>query len=362
MAGELTLKDIMANISVAFRQRVANMIGIGNKGVVLMLKENADIPSGMTYRVTEFKSAVFELTEAVYGSDYADLETKIKQVKNGGTDKVILLEYPDTIASVQSIILDVLRWNWIFSLESEDQTSVSSLCKENKKFGLVYNIQADSKLVTSINNPSAVLANGVTINGSSTIGGLDLLPIVVGVIAGCPYTKSVSYKVFSELKSVALPATIIRGQVTLYNEEEGVRVASPVNTLLSLDDDNTEDMKSIAIVEGMQRILEDMIYAFRTGYKGKYKNDYDHQGLFLAAAQYYLSQLEQMGILDPNYNNTIDIDIETQRALWKAQGKDADTWSDLKVKQTPYKNIFYPKIDCKLLDAIEGMQMTVDLF
>ena len=39
-----------------------------------------------------------------------------------------------------------------------------------------------------------------------------------------------------------------------YNEDEGVRVASPVNTLLSTDDDNTEDMKSICIVEGMKRV------------------------------------------------------------------------------------------------------------
>nr|DAS71231.1 MAG TPA: tail protein [Caudoviricetes sp.] len=351
---ELELKDIMASIKVAFKQRVATLIQVGSKGAVLACRKNEDL-TPETYRVTTYKSAVFELEDK-------DLETKIKQIFNGGTSKVILLEYADTFASVQDVIKTKLNWNWLCSFEADDQTTVSSYCKENQKFGLVYNVKADSKWVCSVNNPSAVLADGVTINESSEITGLDLIPIVVGVIAGCPYTKSISYKIFTELESVTLPETIEEGQITLYNEDEGVRVASPVNTLLSTDDENTEDMKSICIVEGMKRVEEDMIYAFRTGYKGKYKNDYNHQCLFLSAGEYYITQLEEMGIFDPGYDNTIDIDVETQRALWKAQGKDADSWDEQTVKETTYKNMFYPKLDVKFLDAIEGMEMTVEMF
>lgn len=353
---ELELKDIMASITVAFKQRVANLIKIGSKGAVLLCRKNEELTAPEVYRVTTYKSAVFDLPEN------KDLETKIKQVFNGGTSKVIVLEYANTFASVVNIIKNKLNWNWIFSLEADDQTTVSSYCKENKKFGLVFNVKADSKWVASVNNPSAVLADGVKINGLNEITGLDLLPIVIGVIAGCPYTKSISYKTFTELESVTLPEKIEEGQITLYNEDEGVRVASPVNTLLSTDDENTEDMKSICIVEGMKRVEEDMIYAFRTGYKGKYKNDYDHQCLFLSAGEYYISQLAEMGIFDPKYNNTIDINVEKQRALWKAQGKDADSWDDQTVKETSYKNMFYPLLDVKFLDAIEGMEMTVEMF
>ncbi len=356
MATELELKDIMASITVAFKQRVANLIKIGSKGAVLVVLKNADLPEGTPYRVTTYKSAVFDLPEQ------PDLETKIKQIFNGGTSKVITLEYKETFAKVASVIRTQLTWNWIIALEEGDQKTVVSLCKENKKFGLVFNQKADSIWVASINNPSAVLSDGVKINNSATITGMDLLPIVVGVIAGCPYTSSISYKIFTELESITLPDSIEYGQITLYQEEEGIRVASPVNTLTTTNDEYTEDMKSICIVEGMKRVEEDMIYAFRTGYKGKYKNDYDHQNLFMAAAEFYLRQLEELGIFDPYYANSIDINVAYQRALWKAQGKDADNWDDQTVRETTYKNMFYPLLDVKFLDALEGMQMTVEMF
>lgn len=348
MVVELDIKDIMASIKVAFKQRVANLIKVGSKGAVLVILKNEDLEDD--YRVATYKTAVFDLPEQ------PELAKTIKQIFNGGTSKVITLEYKTTFASVTDVIKNELKWNWAIALESGDQATLVSYCKENKKFGLVYNQQADSIYVASVNNPSAVLEDGTEITG------LQLLPIVVGVIAGCPYTKSISYKVFTELKSVVLPTNIIYGQITLYNEDEGVRVASPVNTLTTTGDEYTEDMKSIAIVEGMVRVEEDMIYAFRTGYKGRYKNDYDHQNLFLSAGEYYIRQLEQLGVFDSYYDNTIDIDVETQRALWKAQGKDADSWSDQKVKETTYKNMFFPLLNVKFLDAIEGMEMTVEMF
>ena len=357
MTVTIELKDIMASITVAFKQRVANLIKVGSKGAVLVVLKNEDLESGEDYRVTTYKSAVFDL------ADQPDLATKIKQIFNGGTSKVIVLEYAGTFASVKDVIENQLSWNWLIGLESGDQTSVAALCKELKKFGLVYNIAADSIYVASVNNPSAKLANGVKINGSETITGLDLLPIVVGVIAGCPYTSSISYKIFNELEEITLPSTLAYGQITLYQEEEGIRVASPVNTLTTTNDQYTEDMKSICIVEGMKRVEEDMIYAFRTGYKGKYKNDYDHQNLFMAAAEYYISQLVELGIFDPYYDNSIDIDVAKQRALWKVQKGDVvDSWSDQKVRETSYKNMFYPLLNVKFLDALEGMEMTVEMF
>lgn len=349
---ELELKDIMASITVAFKQRVATLIQIGSKGAVLVTLKNEELEEDATYRLTTYKSAVFDLP------DQPELEKKIKQIFNGGASKVITLEYKDTFASVQDIIKTRINWNWLISLETGDQTTVASYCKEAKKFGLVYNQKADSIWVASVNNPSATLSD----EDKTEITGMDLLPIVVGVIAGCPYTKSISFKIFTELDSVVLPDTIEYGQITLYNEDEGVRVASPVNTLTSTDDEYTEDMKSIAIVEGMKRVEEDMIYAFRTGYKGKYKNDYNHQCLFLAAAEYYITQLEELGVFDPGYDNTVDINVSKQRALWKAQGKDVDSWDDQTVKETTYKNMFYPLLNVKFLDAIEGMEMTVEMF
>ena len=413
----LTIDDIKATIEVIFKQRVANLIAVGTKGRVLFCLKNTKVAflyshvvntnvtvytksplavdvvvysdsdcetevgtidgytagtsytiGSNTYTITTentivthgfrkrvFGSAVFSLED-----DEASLEKQIKQIFNGGAVEVTVLEYSRTLASVVEQI-NTLNWNWLFTTEADEQTTVASYCKEKKRFGLVYNLQSDSMFVVSCDNPSAIMAD----DDGTVITTVQILPILVGVIAGCPYDKSISYKVFTELKSVELPSTIRFGQCTLYNEEEGVRVANPVNTLLTLGENITEDMKSITIVEGMQRLKEDIIYAFRTAYKGKYKNKYDNQCLFFSACNYYLEQLEELGVLDPEFDNHVDVNVAKQRQMWIAVGKDPDeinSMKDIEIKKLTFKNMVYPLVNAKFLDAIEGMSMEVDMY
>lgn len=412
---KLTIDDIKATIEVIFKQRVANLITAGTKGRVLFCLKNTNVAflykhvSGsetyytktplavgvMIYSDETCETEIGKITEyeaetsfkigaiayvlssentivthgsrkrtfgsAVFSLDGEEkLEKQIKQIFNGGAVEVTVLEYSKNMSAVVEQI-NTIDWNWLFTTEADEQATVASYCKEKKRFGLVYNLQSDSIYVTSNNNPSAILAD----DDNTTIYTVDLLPILMGVIAGCPYDKSISYKVFTELKSVELPSEIIEGQCTLYNEEEGVRVASPVNTLLTLGENLTEDMKSICIVEGMQRLKEDIQYAFRTGYKGKYKNKYDNQCLFFSACNYYLKQLEDLGILDPDYDNNVDVNVKKQREMWIAVGKDADEInkkSDMEIKELTFKKMVYPLVNAKFLDAIEGMSMEVEMY
>jgi len=258
-----------------------------------------------------------------------------------------------------------LKFDWIFSIETNDQSDIASYAKENEVFGLVYDQTADSKWVVSVNNPSAVLADGVTINDSSTISGIDLLPILAGLCAGCPYDMSVTGYTLSELESVEIPEVIEKGQLTLYNEEEGVRVASPVNTLTTLNTNDTEDMKDICIMEGIKRFDTDVKYSFRTGYKGKYKNKYDNQQLFVSACKGYIKELVKADILDDEYDNTVKINTDRLRELWIASGKDEDeiaAMTDLEISKLTYKKLMALKFDVKFLNAIESCEIEVEMY
>lgn len=352
----MKLEDIMAPITVIFQQRVAELIEVGDKGTVLFVIKNDALESG-DYRITEYESAVFEL-EPEFHANTEQIEKDIKNIFGDGVKKVILAEYKTAFADLSNVIKNELKWDWMFSTEPEAQEDVVALAKELEKFAFVYNNKADSMFVVSLANPSAILDD----DNDTKITAEELLPYVVGVIAGCPYDKSISYKIFTKFKSVELPTEIEKGQLILYNEEEGVRVASPVNTLTTTGENQTEDMKSVDITEGMQRMKTDLRYSFRTGYKGKYKNKYDNQSLYYGAAEYYLGQLEEIGVLDPEYNNTIGVDIEETRKLWIAQGKDAANWDDVTVKKTTYKNMLIALADVKFLNAMEGMQLRVQMF
>lgn len=353
---ELELEDLKTPIEVIFRQIVANKITMGDKGRMLFLYKNAEITG--THRIKTFKSAIFDEADE-------DLAFYVKRFFAGGCKKVIVIEYQDKIADVVSVMKEMLPdFDWLTSVEQDAQSDVKSFAIENERFGVVYNIQADSKYVVSLANPSAVYVDDA--GNKKTLTGLELLPIVAGVCCGCPYNMSVSYKIFTELESVEQPETYKQGQLTLYKEEEGIRFANACNTLQTLNSELTEDMKSICIAEGMQRIKMDMIKGFRTGYKGKYKNHYDNQCLYYSAVKFgYIKELEKVGIeiLDPNYNNEVHTDIEEQRKRWLAIGKkEAENWDDETVCKNTYKNMVIAEMYVKMLDAMEGMKLKVVMF
>ena len=353
---ELELEDLKTPIEVIFRQIVANKITMGDKGRMLFLYKNAEITG--THRIKTFKSAIFNEADE-------NLAFYVKRFFAGGCKKVIVIEYQDKIADVVSVMKEMLPdFDWLTSVEQDAQSDVKSFAIENERFGVVYNIQADSIYVVSLANPSAVYVDDA--GNKKTLTGLELLPTVAGVCCGCPYNMSVSYKIFTELESVEQPETYKQGQLTLCKEEEGIRFANACNTLQTLNSELTEDMKSICIAEGMQRIKMDMIKGFRTGYKGKYKNHYDNQNLFYSAVSFgYIKELEKVGIeiLDPNYNNEVHTDIEEQRNLWLATGKkEAENWDDETVCKNTYKNMVIAEMDVKMLDAMEGMKLKVEMF
>jgi len=349
-----TLDDLKAEITVIFKQIVANQIKAGKKGRCLLLIQDADMATG-TYVLNTYKSANATIADAT-------IAKYVKQLFKGGCNTVHVLEYKTDIASVTSVMDDLCpEFDWLMSVDADAQSAIDSYADEKEKFAMVYNIQADSINVCSISNPSAVLINddGTT----SNITGLQLIPIIGGVACGCPYDMSITYKVFTELKSVTQPTTYNLGQLTLYPEEEGIRLANSCNTLQTTSSTYTAEMKALTIAEGMRRIKTDIIKGFRQGYKGRYKNSYDNQCLFYSAVNYgYIKELENLGVLDPNYDNKIYTDVEAQRNAWIAKGTtEAQDWSDDKVRLMTLSDTIYATMDIKMLNAIEGMKLTVEM-
>lgn len=350
MAVTLKLEDIQARIDVIFKQRVAQLIAIGEKGVVCFATRKDELEEG-GFELRHFTSS---LNTGIEGDD---LKAKVVAIFDGGAKEVYLFEHADNLENYVTQ-LDEIHFDWFVSDEAEDQATVATYCAERELFGCTYNVAKDNMFVVNFTNPT------VTNNDDVVINGLDYLPTIAGILAGCPYSKSVSYKVFRDLKKVELPE-ITKGALILYNDEDGVRFASPVNSLVTLGTDITEDMKSICIVEGMSRLKKDIKYTFKNVYKGNYKNSYDNQCLFICGVNAYLRELERLEILDPAYNNRCDVDVETQREKWIAVGKDEAeirAMSDQEIKELTYKDMLFLKLDVKFLNAMEGLVATVEMY
>lgn len=350
---KLKLEDIQAKIEVIFKQRVAQLIAVGEKGVVLFAHYNEDLASeeGATFNLRDFTSSLNT------GITDEDLKAKVVSIFDGGAREVLLFEHSNALETYVEE-LDQLHFDWFVSDNATDQATVATYCVEKELFAICYNVAKDNMSVVNFTNPKVVTKEDVEIEA------LDFLPTIAGVLAGCPYSKSVSYKVFRDIKKVVMPE-IEKGALILYNDEDGVRFASPVNSLVTLGTNITEDMKSICIVEGMRRLKKDVIYAFKNAYKGNYKNSYDNQCLLICAVNAYLRELEKLEILDPAYDNHCDVDIATQREKWIAVGKpeaEINAMSDQEIRELTFKDMVFLLLDVKFLNAMEGLQATVEMY
>lgn len=349
-----TLDDIVDKLTIIFKQIVANKINAGDKGKALFLYKKTGIETPV---VTTYKSAIFTI-------DDTKLSRYVKQMKKY-CKQVTVIQYSGNVSNIVTLINSLKPdFDWILSADSDAQTDVVAYAKENKKFTLTYNNQANSRFVCSFCNPSAT---NVDENGNeTTLEGVELIPILGGWACGCPYNMAIDGQVFDELKDVTMPSTFNDGQLVLVKEEEGVRFANECNTLTTTSSTQTEDMKSLAISEGMQRVEIDLMKAYRQGFKGKYKNSYDNQNLFYNAVKHgYFKELEAVGIeiLDSNYDNTIGTDVETQRNKWLASGKsEAADWDENKVKEMTYKREVIALADVKFLSGMGPLQITVEMF
>ena len=80
--------------------------------------------------------------------------------------------------------------------------------------------------------------------------------------------------------------------------------------------------------------------------------------LFITAVMAYFKGLEG-DVLDPNYDNTVGIDVEAQRLAWEGIGTDTTEWDEQDVKENAFQSNVYLDGNLKFLDAMEDLTMSI---
>nr|DAO06144.1 MAG TPA: tail protein [Caudoviricetes sp.] len=353
----------MPSIEIIFKQKAVTAIARSAKGIVaLVLRDDTAGSNVLKYeRWLNVDKTLFTEANAKF----------IEQCFLGSPNKVIVIKLTaDADAATLAKTLDALKFNWLCfaSGEAADQEAVVSYVKSKNMVskgkqikGLVYNATVtDDMHIVNLTTSKARWADA-----AEDVDGWQLLPRLTGILAGLPFTRSATYYQLDDLEWVQEPedmdAAVDGGQFFLFNDEDGVRVARAVNSLKTIDATHTEDMCSIAIVESMDIILEDIHAAFKA-YIGKYKNKYDYQALFISAVNSYFRSLAKDDILDNRFDNHADVDIEAQREAWRSVGKDeAADWDDITVKNNTFKRKVFLAGNIKILDAMEDMTFNIEM-
>ena len=352
-------------ITITFKQLATTLIQRSERGTAILLLNDATgaSESGTNITTRVYKS-VADIDESIYTEDSL---AQIKSCLSYTPYEVVVISGNSTkFSDFAKAIMAVRRTGWIAFAGSETpQVDLASWIKSMDKQGYTYKAVGTQK---GADNKQYVYFNqSVTDNNGNEVSAVNYLPSLLGILAGCNITRGCTNFLCTDLSGVTevedIDAAISGGQLVLANEVNGVRIVAGINSLVTLNGNTaTEDMQYIETVEAMNLIMDDIRDEFKERYQGSYKNKYKYQMLFIGAVNEYFSSLAGEDVLDSEFDNRAEIDVEAQRSAWMGTGKtEAADWSDDKVKSMAFKRSVFVACDIKILNCMENLKFTVTM-
>lgn len=355
----------LPNIAINFIQKAASAISRSERGIACIVVR--DDTKAEAWR------KIYKYDTDIAKDDYTSKNlAAIKRCFLVAVNKVVVVSVP-TDSEFSEVVgqLEKFKYNYVCACDENDQTALATYIRTKnantigrKCVALVYNISvADNMFIINVKTPTVTDADT-----GEVIPMVEYLPRLTSLLANLPMNRSCTYYTLTDLSDCADIATVEKtldmlideGYFCIFNDDGEIRIARGLNSLVSLTSTHTEDMKKIIIVESMNLMLEDIHDEYKNNYVGKFKNHYDNQCLFISAVNGYFRELQIQEILDPEYSNKSQIDVELQRQAWLTIGKtEAADWNDDKVKKMTFKTHLFLAGDIKILDAIEDLKFNI---
>ena len=352
----------LPKIEIIFKQLAVTAVKRSQLGIVgLIVKEPSKNWDVKVYKdITDIKDTDYTANTVALVKDTFECTPNKVFVFNVGSGTLT-----DTLKKVAQ---ERVNWPGLgYDGKDGDTATLVSWIKSVRKAGKTYKAvvfkatKPDNKGIVNLMNDKVTF-----VDNRGEVDGWQYVPTVLGMLAGLPMTRSATSFLCGNLKDVSIfndiDDTIDKGGFCLYKDEGDIRVARGCTSLEEITQDETEDMKDIIIVESMD-LMRDDIYSTFKKWIGKYKNKYDNQVLFFTAINAYFKELEREDILDKEYDNYSEVDVEAQRLAWLGVGKaEVAEWEDEKVKKTAFKKKVFMKANIKILNAVEDFKFTINMF
>lgn len=347
----------LPKILIEFFGKAVSAVTRSSRGIVALILKD-DTPTA--------KSQEIKSIDDVLSTDWTPANLNyIKQTLKGTPSKVIIEVIPADSTDFNEGLKNLgnKRFNYlaipsITSAQTEDiVTWIKEKRKDKKSYKAVLpNAKADCEGVINFT------ANGIKV-GEDIFTTAEYTPRIAGIIAGLPFTRSATFYVLDEVDEIIEPvdpdAAVDAGELILINDGEKIKIGRGVNSLVTTTTTKTEDYKSIRIVEVMDMVSDDIRSTFEDGYVGKVNNIYDNQTLFITAVNGYFKELAGNEILDKNYDNQAEINVDAQRLAWEKIGVDTSEWDDQTVKETSFKRNVFLKGNVKIVDSMEDLDFNI---
>lgn len=364
----------MPTIDVTFKQLAASAAERSERGyAILIVKDDTD----KSFDYKEY-NIITDLEEEDYTAKNLQY---IKDIFTFNPYKVCVVRIDataeegktvPTISNALTIVQNNVKTGWITIADgtTEDFTTLVSwikgqVAKKKNYKAIVFDLATapDEKHIVNVESQK-VIFNDDSIGEKE---GVTYLPSLIGILASCNINRSATYFVCSNLKRVEevddKDAALQAGKFILFNDGDVVRIAQGINSLTTTNGKTlTDDMKFIETVEVMDMLQDDINTVYKD-YIGSYKNKYNHQVLLISAINGYFTSLADADILDSEYENKSDINVEAQRKAWLAVGKtEAKDWNDIQVRKNTFKKKVFLAANVKILGSMTDLDFDINLF
>ena len=332
----------LPSILIKFKQKAITAVKRSQQGIVgIIIRDdtNAGLVRAEYKSYTEIKESDwtpenFKLLKDCF--EFTPAKVKIFRIGTGVKGKMA--------DALKLVAKERVNWLGTPSALQADHDDIVTWIKEQERLGKTY--KAVVYKGTNTNNRHVVNFMNEKVKFKDTArgekNGNEYIPTLLGLLAGLPMTRSATNFLCGNLEDVSIfeniDTVIDNGGFCLIKDED------------------------IIIIESMDLITDDIRETFKT-WIGKYKNKYDNQVLFFSAVNSYFRQLTREDILDPEYNNRAEVDIESQKLAWLGVGKiEVNEMTDEEIKKLTFKKKVFMLGNIKILNAVEDFEFRVHMF
>ena len=275
--------------------------------------------------------------------------------KTGGT-----LE--DALDNLKKVEINYLACN--FALEENDITLLKQFkgtrVNNNMDLQIIANTTADDEYFINF------ASTGIKVNGVS-IEPHRFMCKLAFILASILQTESATYYVLDDVTAVDEieneDEAVEAGKLFITFDGEKYKLSRAVNSKTTLGANEKKDLKKIKITEGKIIVKGDIYKVFRDKYVGKCNNDYNDRLSFVSEINRYLTNLAYEGILNIDYDNHVELDvqamrdyIETEVSIDTSDMKDIDVMKD--AEGLCGSKVFI-KGQVRFVDAMEDMDLVL---
>ena len=362
----------LPDIIIEFSRKAVTAIKYGSYGVVGIILKDAKNAGAMVLRGIDdipTGDSAFSATNTAY----------IERAFLGNPTKVIIF----TLAEDATAYTEAFKYfatqkvNYLVGapdITEEQATAMATWVKGirtstvRRPVAVLPNTEGDSRAVINFSVVNATADAKIEV-GEEAYTEAEYCSRIAGLLAGLDLRVSATYKALNEVTAIPnaedaeVDEAVDAGKLTLYNDGERIVIARGVNSLTTVSEVDTEDLKKIKI-SAIQDVIETDIYStINNSYIGNYSNSYDNKCLLITAIKGYLRGLEATeggkGYLKADSSN-IEINVARQKQYLESIGVDTSEMDEQAIKEANTGSYVFLKGTISILDAIEDVEILIN--